>query len=110
MSRHLGMQKEGMQQEPEMRCVLCHAEIPVLNGESETEAGRRKSPAWFVSVDGIRFAACAGHFPPDSAGEAAYTAAWKHFVSAAVQAMEDVIPGASLFSLAPDLGPGHGDS
>ena len=84
-----------------MNCILCGAEIPPLTGASDTR---------ILAVDGVSFAACAKHFPPDGASEAEYTAAYDRFIRAAVQAMEDVVPGASLFAVAPAAGPGHGDS
>jgi beta-glucosidase-like glycosyl hydrolase len=99
----------GKQQGLGMQCVLCQAEIPPLTGGSGTR---------IVAVDGVGFAACAKHFPADGASEAEYEAAYERFIRAAyerfiraaVQAMEDLVPGASLFAAAPVTGPGHGDS
>ncbi len=91
----------GKQQGLGMQCVLCQAEIPPLTGGSDTR---------IVAVDGVSFAACAKHFPADGASEAEYEAAYERFIRAAVQAMEDIVPGASLFAAAPVTGPGHGDS
>lgn len=100
--------------EPEMLCLLCGAKIPPLTGGSDTR---------ILAVDGVGFAACAGHFPPDGASEAEYQAAYERIINAALKSMEIELPGASLFAsdsgfasdaglftVAPDAGPGHGDS
>ena len=91
-----------------MHCVLCGAAIPPLTGSSDTR---------LIALDGVTFAACASHFPPDGASEAEYEAAYERFIRAALQAMEIELPGASLFAdqaglftVALATGPGHGDS
>ncbi len=95
-----------------MQCIFCHADIPPLTGPSgqSPRSGVDGSDTRLVSVDGVSFAACREHFPPDGASAAEYEATYYRFIRRAVQAMEDLVPGASLFTVTPDTGPGHGES
>ena len=90
-----------------MNCILCGADIPPMPAGSDTRV---------ISLDGVGFVACASHFPAE-ASEAEYQAAYERFINAALKSMEIELPGTSLFAsdaglftVAPDVGPGHGDS
>lgn len=102
-----------MTEKPRMTCLLCGADIPPFTVDSQNR---------LLTLDGAGFVACASHFP-EGASEAEYQAAYERFINAALKSMEIELPGASLFAsdsgfasdaglftVAPDGGPGHGDS